>query len=395
MRFSARVSVVLLAFGHLFNDFYCNFLPVLLPIIMPQLDLSLTLSGLLIMVMSIASNMMQPVFGFLMDRHRMSWLLIPVIPFGAICICTIGFLTTKAMLFLLIALTGLSVSAFHPLGSSLVAKVAPAGRQGQSMSLYVAGGNIGFAFAPVVIVAYTQALPLSALPWLILPSLCMMGLYAYSGLACFSTIQETSPSDRLPLRKMLQNPSVVRLNIAMGLRCWTHVAVSTFLPLLLVSAGYSAMISGTLLTLFLAGCACGGITGGMLGDRFGHKRIILGALILAVAPTAYFFTHAGTAPLSLLALFLSGAFLIASQPSSIVWAQRAMPGSAGMASGMMMGLSFGFGSLGAALTAAIADQIGLAPALLLTTLPLILSIFVAAATPYPENARTQKAETAA
>lgn len=263
------------------------------------------------------------------------------------------------------------------------------------MSLYVAGGNIGFAFAPVVIVAYTQALPLSALPWLILPSLCMMGLYAYSGLARFSTIQETSPSDRLPLRKMLRNPSVVRLNIAMGLRCWTHVAVSTFLPLLLVSAGYSAIISGTLLTLFLAGCACGGITGGMLGDRFGHKRIILGALILAVAPTAYFFTHAGTAPLSLLALFLSGAFLIASQPSSIVWAQRAMPGSAGMASGMMMGLSFGFGSLGAALTAAIADQIGLAPALLLTTLPLILSIFVAAATPYPENARTQKAETAA
>ena len=178
MRFSARVSVVLLALGHLFNDFYCNFLPVLLPIIMPRLDLSLTLSGLLVMVMSIASNMMQPVFGFLMDRHRMSWLLIPVIPFGAICICTIGFLTTKAMLFLLIALTGLSVSAFHPLGSSLVAKVAPTGRQGQSMSLYVAGGNIGFAFAPVVIVAYTQALPLSALPWLILPSLCMMGLYA-------------------------------------------------------------------------------------------------------------------------------------------------------------------------------------------------------------------------
>ena len=121
----------------------------------------------------------------------------------------------------------------------------------------------------------------------------------------------------------------------------------------------------------------------------------LGALILAVAPTAYFFTHAGTAPLSLLALFLSGAFLLASQPSSIVWAQRAMPGSAGMASGMMMGLSFGFGSLGAALTAAIADQIGLAPALLLTTLPLILSIFVAAATPYPKRAHAKEAEAAA
>ena len=85
MRFSPRAAVTLLAGGHLMNDFYCNFLPVLLPIIMPKLDLSLTLSGLLVMVMSIASNMMQPVFGYLMDRHRMSWLLVPVLPFGALC----------------------------------------------------------------------------------------------------------------------------------------------------------------------------------------------------------------------------------------------------------------------------------------------------------------------
>ena len=384
MRFSPRAAVALLAGGHLMNDFYCNFLPVLLPIMMPKLDLSLTLSGLLVMVMSVASNMMQPVFGYLMDRHRMSWLLVPVLPFGAFCICTVGYLSTKAMLFVMIALTGLSVSAYHPLGSSLAAKVARAGKAGIAMSLYVAGGNIGFAFAPLVIVAFTERCPLAWLPVLIVPSLLMMALFAASGLARFSTVQKTA-GDRLPLRKILSNASVVRLNLAMGLRCWTHVSVSTFLPLMLVSAGYSKLISGTLLTLFLAGCALGGITGGALGDRFGHKRIILVALICSIVPTAYFFTHAGTAPVSLAALFLSGAFLIASQPSSIVWAQRAMPGSAGMASGMMMGLSFGLGSLGAALTAAIADHIGLETALLLTTIPLILSVFVAAATPYPER----------
>ena len=64
-----------------------------------------------------------------------------------------------------------------------------------------------------------------------------------------------------------------------------------------------------------------------------------------------------------------------------------MPGSAGMASGMMMGLSFGLGSIGAAITAALADQIGLDTALLLTTVPLLLAVFVAAATPYPKNLR--------
>ena len=85
----SRVNVALLSAGHFLNDFYCNFLPILLPVIIPQLGLSLTLSGLLIMVMSITSNLLQPVFGYIMDKHDWRRLLVPVLPFGAICICTI------------------------------------------------------------------------------------------------------------------------------------------------------------------------------------------------------------------------------------------------------------------------------------------------------------------
>ena len=36
------LQVILLAMGHFFNDFYCNFLPILLPILIPKLGLSLT-----------------------------------------------------------------------------------------------------------------------------------------------------------------------------------------------------------------------------------------------------------------------------------------------------------------------------------------------------------------
>mgnify|MGYP000325914932 CR=1 FL=1 len=70
---------------------------------MPKLGISLTVSGLLVMVLSITSNMMQPVFGYVMDRHNLSRILIPVIPFGAICICSIGLISTKFMLFVIIA----------------------------------------------------------------------------------------------------------------------------------------------------------------------------------------------------------------------------------------------------------------------------------------------------
>lgn len=53
-------TTITLAAGHLLNDFYYNFLPILLPIIMPKLGLSLTMSGLLIMVYAITSNLLQP-----------------------------------------------------------------------------------------------------------------------------------------------------------------------------------------------------------------------------------------------------------------------------------------------------------------------------------------------
>ena len=388
-------ATALLACGHLLNDFYANFLPILLPIIMPQLGISLTVSGLLVMVQSITSNMLQPVFGWIMDRRDLGRLLLPIIPFGGITICLIGYVNNQPLLFLLIALAGLAVSAFHPLGSMLVGRTAPAEHMGSSMSYYVAGGNLGFAFSPILLVAFTSVLPLTSLPWLVLPALLIAALYHRSGLDHISTLPE-SPAEQaaagqpLSLRAVLTNSSILRLNLSMGLRCWTHVSVSTFLPLLLIGAGYSSMLSGTLLTLFLIGCTIGGLIGGYLGDRLSHKKIIIGSLALGFLPTYYFFTHAGTEPLSLLALFICGACLLAPQPSSIVWAQKLMPANTGVASGMMLGLSFGLGSIGAAATAALADKIGLSTALLLTSAPLLLAALIAFLTPYPEDPSEKK-----
>ena len=378
-----RINTMLLSAGHMLNDFYCNFLPILLPIIMPRLGLTITLSGLLVMVMSITSNILQPVFGYFMDKHDWHKVLVPVLPFGAACICFIGFLDSKLVLFLLIALTGLSVSLFHPLGSTLVQKSVPSEKLAGSMSYYIAGGNFGFAFAPIILVAFTEAHPLTSMPWLMIPSLLLAWIFSGSQLSSISTLPKETATTKPPkLTALLTNRSIIQLNLAMGFRCWTHTSVSTFLPLLLISTGYSSIHSGFLLTLFLIGCTVGGLVGGWIGGKYlSHKMVIIASLLIGAIPTYYFFTHAGTAPLSLLALFLSGFFLLSPQPSSIVWAHTLMPANAGMASGMMLGLSFGLGSIGTAVTASAADYIGLPTALLLTTLPMLLAAFIASFPP--------------
>lgn len=378
-----KYAVWMLSAGHLLNDFYYNFVPILLPLIMTRLDISLTLSGILVMVMSIASNLLQPVFGYIYDKHNFSKLLVPIIPFGAICICTIGYISTKVMLFIVIILTGLSVSGWHPLGSTLTVKTTPPEKRASMMSYYIAGGNLGYAVAPLIIVAFLAILPLEDLPLLIIPSLLIAIIYAKSGLTKISTVSDVPQKTSMRLIDMLKNASVLKINLSMGLRCWTHTSISTFLPLLIVTAGHSTFTSGLLLSWFLIGCTVGGLIGGWIGDHFSsHKRVIVWSMLIGFLPTYYFFTHPGTEPLSIIALFIAGACVLAPQPSSIVWTQNMLPANAGMASGMMMGFSFGLGSIGTAITAAVGDHIGLDNALLFTSFTMILGALFAISIPY-------------
>jgi MFS transporter, FSR family, fosmidomycin resistance protein len=372
-----RVS--LLSFGHFLSDFYCNFLPILLPLIMPKLGLSLTLSGVLVMVFSFTSNVLQPFFGYLIDRHNVNRLLLIVIPSGAIFICSTGYVHSTIALFLVIAISGIAVSCYHPLASNLVSEVADKRKSGLSLSLFVAAGNLGFALAPLILVYYTEKFSLAALPFLILPALILSIFYYHSRLYKISTVSSTNKD--FHLKALFKDAALVKLNIAMGLRAWTHAAVSTFLPILLISRGKDATSAGIMLTIFLIGAAVGGMAGGFFNDRFGYKKVIICSLLLGILPTYLFFSASVITPFTTIYLFLCGASLQAPQPSSIVWAQKLLPNYGGMASGMMMGLSFGLGGIGAAFTAVLADSIGLSSALLWTAIPLGLSALVIAATP--------------
>lgn len=371
-------AVTLLSFGHFFSDFYANFLPVLLPMVIPKLGLSLTVSGLLVMVLSFTSNVLQPFFGYLMDKKNLNWLLLITVPGSAIFICFTGLAQTQFMLFLLVGLSGLAVSIFHPLGSSLLSKVSSNQKLGLSVSIFVAGGNLGFALAPIILVYFTEIYGLSSLPLLIIPSFVLAFTYYQSGLYQPQLRLVQSPEN---VPKLSEQADLIKLNIAMGLRAWTHVSITTFLPVLLVSRGYSTTFAGIMLTVFLIGAAVGGLLGGYISDKVGFKKVIIASLALGVIPTYLFLSSQDITWLTWIVLFLCGAGLQGAAPSSLVWAQKLLPNNAGMASGMMLGLSFGLGGIGAAITGALADYISLHAALLWTTLPLALAAIIAAMIP--------------
>lgn len=376
------LQVILLAMGHFFNDFYCNFLPILLPILIPKLGLSLTLSGALVMVMSLSANVLQPVFGYFMDKYNFNKIMPMIIPFGAIFICLTNWASNFIVLAVLIGLSGLAVSTFHPMGAGLVSKVAPDGKISTCISLFVAGGSFGFALAPILLVYFMQMYSLDYLPILIIPAIILGVLMYSSGLSKARFVNEqVAKNMHFNLAQILQNKPLMLLNISMGLRAWLFTALVTFLPLWAIEKGCDNTLSGWILTIYLCGSVIGGLIGGALNDKIGYKKVILWALIFTLIPTMYFLFAQQIDILMYIALFVGGGLVMAANPGAIVWGQDLLPDNPGMASGMMLGLSFGLGGFGTMLTGSLAESYGLTMALVLTAILLVISIVLVYLTP--------------
>lgn len=376
------LQVILLAMGHFFNDFYCNFLPILLPILIPKLGLSLTLSGALVMVMSLSANVLQPVFGYFMDKYNFNKIMPLIIPFGAVFICLTNWASNFIILAVLIGLSGLAVSTFHPMGAGLVSKVAPDGKISTCISIFVAGGSFGFALAPILLVYFMQMYSLDYLPILIIPAIILGVLMYSSGLSKARFVNEqVAKNMHFNLAQILQNKPLMWLNISMGLRAWLFTALVTFLPLWAIEKGCDNTLSGWILTIYLCGSVIGGLIGGALNDKIGYKKVILWALIFTLIPTMYFLFAQQIDILMYIALFVGGGLVMAANPGAIVWGQDLLPDNPGMASGMMLGLSFGLGGFGTMLTGSLAESYGLTMALALTAILVVISIVLVYLTP--------------
>lgn len=376
------LQVILLAMGHFFNDFYCNFLPILLPILIPKLGLSLTLSGALVMVMSLSANVLQPVFGYFMDKYNFNKIMPLIIPFGAVFICLTNWASNFIVLAVLIGLSGLAVSTFHPMGAGLVSKVAPDGKISTCISIFVAGGSFGFALAPILLVYFMQMYSLDYLPILIIPAIILGVLMYSSGLSKARFVNEqVAKNMHFNLAQILQNKPLMLLNISMGLRAWLFTALVTFLPLWAIEKGCDNTLSGWILTIYLCGSVIGGLIGGALNDKIGYKKVILWALIFTLIPTMYFLFAQQIDILMYIALFVGGGLVMAANPGAIVWGQDLLPDNPGMASGMMLGLSFGLGGFGTMLTGSLAENYGLTMALALTAILVVISIVLVYLTP--------------
>lgn len=344
--------------GHFVNDFFIAFLSPLLPLVVMKFDLSLTLAGLLATILTASAALSQPLFGLVADRMRRAWLVAAGPTLTVVAMGAIGLAPSYAFLVILLLLAGIGSASFHPQAAA-TAGFASGPRKGAGLSLFVAGGELGFALGPVTIALIVSAYGLPG-TWLA----AVPGLIACALLWANISGTSLSPTQRPPMeadefRRIFRALALLWLIVV--LRSVLVHSYTSFLPLLLAERGASILAGGAAVFVFGGVGTLGGLIGGPLSDRIG-RRATLALSFLVGGPALFAFTQL-EGPAAFVFLGLGGMALYLSAAVTVVMAQELLPHRASVASSIVMGLAWGTAGLTLTGTGALADAVGLTSAL--------------------------------
>jgi FSR family fosmidomycin resistance protein-like MFS transporter len=346
-----------MALAHLTNDSYAFMLPALLPLLLGKLGIGLGVAGVLVTLYQASSSFTQPVFGHISDSGgRTRWMAYCGVAISGLAAAALVLAPNLAAVAIALLVGGLGTALYHPVSAALVAGSVPQRTRGRWMSVYISAGNFGLPIGPFVIGAIIATVGLDA-GWLVaIPALVLavlvwrIGPHLPARTAAPLTLRTILRANRRMLTGLISVSAT---------RAWATALLSSFLPLYAVERGASVVDASRVLTLYLLSGAVGGLIGGWLADRIGRDRVIIASLLAAAPFCVLLALQAGVGPTFLLATAVSGMLVNGSFVVLAVRGQESMPGSLGMVSGLMLGLSIGLGGLAVAPMAIVAERAGI------------------------------------
>ena len=361
-KFNLKV-LLLLSSGHLVTDLYQGALPVILPFLKAKLMLSYTATGTILLVGTLTSSIIQPLFGYLSDRKEKPLLL----PLGCLCagagLSMLALPSSFALVLPLVVLSGLGIASYHPEGFR-TAHFFTGERKVTGMSIFSVGGNLGFAIGPLLALFVVRTWGFESLPVLAAPAV----LFAVTILMSWHMIVIPRPGAHAAAAAKQDAPGAAQwlsLCVLIGIvvmRSWIQVGLLTYIPFYYIDVLKGDILqAGTLVTTFLTGGAVGTLAGAPLADRWGHKRYLVLSMLLSSLLMPLFFVTEGL--LLFVVLGLLGMILISTFSVTIVMAQHLIPQGLGVASGLMAGFAIGTGGICVTLLGVVADHFGVPAAL--------------------------------
>lgn len=377
---SARTRTLLPAGGltlfltlvHLTNDAFTSTLAALLPSLQVKFGLAETILATFVATLSLSSSMMQPLFGVLADRLGQRLIGALGIILSSSLLSLMGVAPAAWILFGLLLLGGLGSAAFHPPATTMVRSVERK-TKGLGVAIFSAGGSIGVALGPIIVLYLVAHYGLSSTPWMMIPGV-GLGVLFYFIIPPQPRTTQPKPPKLFDL-SLIMGP--VGMLVLVGiLRSIPFITFINATPLWLVQTQGVAPDSpliGWVLAVFSVGVAIGGIIAGALTSRFSVDRILVITMALAFPLLATTLITNPNGLVFFILVLLAGASLGPGLPLLIVTAQDLAPQAKATASGMLGGLTAGTAGLLYIAVGHLQNLLGIGPATFISYLFLIPS----------------------
>src|SRR5579862_8554903 len=358
MRAAGHTAVSVLAaisFCHMLNDMMQSLLPAMYPMLKSTYALSFSQIGLLTFTFQFTASLLQPLIGAYADYRARPYSLATGMGFTLCGLLLLAYASSYALLLCGAALIGTGSSVFHP-ESSRVARMASGGRHGLAQSVFQVGGNFGSAAGPLLAAFIVLPHGQSSVAWF--SCVALLGMFVLFNVGHWYKTHGISRQ-----RAAAARPAAPRRHVVIAISVLLALLFSKYFYLASITSYYtfylidhfhlSVRAAQLHLFVFLAAVAAGGFLGGPLGDRLGTKYVIWGS-ILGTLPFTLLLPHANLFWTGVLTVPI-GLILASAFPAMVVYAQDLMPGRTGTVSGLVFGLAFGMGSIGAAALGKLAD----------------------------------------
>jgi FSR family fosmidomycin resistance protein-like MFS transporter len=325
--------LALLILAHAAVDVGAGALPALAQYLRTELDLTYTVTGLLVTSASLCGAAVQVLAGFVADRRRSLWMVPAGVALTAAGLALAGFAASPWAAAGALGVLALGPALFHP-EAVRTAYQAAGSQRATVMGYFTLGGSVGWALGPTVVALLARAFGLPGLALWLAVGLPIAALLAFSqrreGVLQRGELTRGEGED-------LWAAYAVLMAIAL-LRGGVHVGVTVFYPGFLIDRlGQSREAAAAALSLLLAGGVVAAPALGRLADRWGRRGVLGGTMaVLAVVVLLLPFLRP---PWTYPAVLILGACSQGVLPIALVLSQEFLPGHTALGGGMQVAAS--------------------------------------------------------
>jgi FSR family fosmidomycin resistance protein-like MFS transporter len=371
-------QLIAVSMGHFTNDFFVGLIAPISLYFALKLGLNLTQQGILSIVMLVFSSFFQPIFGLLSDKRGKPKHLIISIIWITVWISISGLVNNFYLLVIVLAL-GTSASAlYHPLGSTTAVALGGSSK-GTSLSVFMTVGGFSATVSSVVGLWIASTYGVEKLVYLMIPGCIAAVIMYYLGIQNVMLDTEENSSKNKDSTKIKEK---VKLNMSGKDLSW--FAVLIYISLIKVLCGRFIVTYGIqiltvknfiygaiLLTVHLFGRPVGTMLGGILIDKIGERKVFITGMVasfLSLSMIGY-----GGSIIAAIGVGSLGFTLSLSNTVGVLMSHKIIPNSQSFATGLIMGIPGGIGSISMIFFSGIADVNGLVYSTRALIFPLIVA----------------------